>query len=242
MSFWLKLFCKYYHRVCWQAWLAITKRNFTAEWLRAKLIIMQRSMFVFVCWYVSMYVYPSHCNYPIPSHAGQEYAATALKTCSFSGLQSSLLRSDCDVRVGTNLCRRYACFSSTSERSATPSRSKHWSRQSSCTCVQTWRACGCIDRNAWIDPDGFWAVFCRRDCDRRRKWKQRATASQESRKKESERDRVGKKWFIGRVSKTLSQPRMHCLMHPWPTTRCWPLCRLHQAIALPSSHPALACK
>ena len=63
----------------------------------------------------------------IPSNACQECVTTALIICFFSGLHSSLLRSDCEVRVGTNLCWRYACFSPTSERSATSFQSKHWS-------------------------------------------------------------------------------------------------------------------
>ena len=52
---------------------------------------------------------------------------TAPTICLFSGLPSSLLRSDREVRVGTNLCWRYACFLPTSEVLATSSQSKHWS-------------------------------------------------------------------------------------------------------------------
>ena len=48
-------------------------------------------------------------------------------SCLFSALRSSLLRSDREVCVGTNLCRRYACFSLTSEVSATLSQWKQWS-------------------------------------------------------------------------------------------------------------------
>ena len=54
-------------------------------------------------------------------------AATALKIGSLSGLRSSLLRSDRQIRAGTDSCRRYVCFSPGSEESATPSHSKHWS-------------------------------------------------------------------------------------------------------------------
>ena len=54
-------------------------------------------------------------------------AATALKIGSLSGLRSSLLRSDRQIRAGTDPCRRYVCFSPGSEESATPSHSKHWS-------------------------------------------------------------------------------------------------------------------
>ena len=48
-------------------------------------------------------------------------------SCLFSGLRSSILRSDREVRAGTNLCKRYACLSPTSEGSSTSSQSKHWS-------------------------------------------------------------------------------------------------------------------
>ena len=44
----------------------------------------------------------------IPSNAHQECVATALSICLFSGLRSSLLRSDHKVRGGTNLCWEYA--------------------------------------------------------------------------------------------------------------------------------------
>ena len=54
-------------------------------------------------------------------------AATALKIGSLSGLRSSLLRSDRQIRAGTDPCRQYVCFSPESEESATPSHSKHWS-------------------------------------------------------------------------------------------------------------------
>ena len=42
----------------------------------------------------------------IPSNARQECVANTLTICLFSGLRSSLLRSDREVRVGTNLCWR----------------------------------------------------------------------------------------------------------------------------------------
>ena len=45
----------------------------------------------------------------------QECVVTVLTICLFSGLHSSLLRSDNKVCADTNLCWRYACFSSTSE-------------------------------------------------------------------------------------------------------------------------------
>ena len=41
----------------------------------------------------------------IPSNAGRECVATALKICSFSGLRSSLLHPDRDVRAGMELSR-----------------------------------------------------------------------------------------------------------------------------------------
>ena len=44
--------------------------------------------------------------------------ATALKICSFTGLPSSLLRPDRDVRAGMDLYRRYADFSPASKGSA----------------------------------------------------------------------------------------------------------------------------
>ena len=39
-----------------------------------------------------------------PSNTRQEYVATALTICLFSGLRSSLLRLDREVRAGTSLC------------------------------------------------------------------------------------------------------------------------------------------
>ena len=60
----------------------------------------------------------------IPSSARQECVATellVLRSPQFS------LRLDREVRAGTNLCWQYACFSPTSEGSATSSQSKHWS-------------------------------------------------------------------------------------------------------------------
>ena len=47
----------------------------------------------------------------ILSIARQECVATALTICLFSDLSSSLLLSDREVRAGTNLYWRYACFS-----------------------------------------------------------------------------------------------------------------------------------
>ena len=57
----------------------------------------------------------------IPSNARQECVATALSICLLPDLRSSLLRSVREVRAGTNLCWRYACFSPTSEGSVTSS-------------------------------------------------------------------------------------------------------------------------
>ena len=51
----------------------------------------------------------------IQSNSRQECVATALTICLFSDLRSSLSRSDREVRAGTNLCWRYACFLPTSE-------------------------------------------------------------------------------------------------------------------------------
>ena len=64
---------------------------------------------------------------PIKCNAGHECVASALTICLFSGLHSSLLRSDHEVRVGTNLWWWCACILPTSEGSATPSQPKHWS-------------------------------------------------------------------------------------------------------------------
>ena len=55
----------------------------------------------------------------IPCNTGRECVATALKICSFSGLISSLLRLDLDIRAG----RLLAC----KQRVATLSQSKHCS-------------------------------------------------------------------------------------------------------------------
>ena len=55
----------------------------------------------------------------ILSNACQECVVTALSLCLFSCLCTSILCSYRKVHVGTNLCWRYACFSPTSERSAT---------------------------------------------------------------------------------------------------------------------------
>ena len=55
------------------------------------------------------------------------YSFLSSSSCLFSGLRSSLLRSERKVCAGTNLYRRYVCFSPTSEGSATLSQSKHWS-------------------------------------------------------------------------------------------------------------------
>ena len=65
----------------------------------------------------------------IPSNARQECVAIALTICLFSGLRCALLRSDREVRAGTNLCWRYACFFPTSEGSA-----HHLSKQRSGGC------------------------------------------------------------------------------------------------------------
>ena len=62
----------------------------------------------------------------IQSNTRQECVVTALTICLFSDLCSSLSRSDHKVRVGKNLCSRYACSLPTSEGSATSSQSKHW--------------------------------------------------------------------------------------------------------------------
>ena len=51
----------------------------------------------------------------IPNNACQECVVTMLTICLFSGLRSSLLCLDNKVCADTNLCWRYACFSSTSE-------------------------------------------------------------------------------------------------------------------------------
>ena len=61
-----------------------------------------------------------------------------LKICSFSGLR--------EVRVGTSMCRRYACFSPTSEGSVTPSQSKHWSRHR-----QVYRTCSTLAQLLTVD-------------------------------------------------------------------------------------------
>ena len=58
----------------------------------------------------------------IPCNTGRECVATALKICSFSGLISSLLRLDLDIRAG----RLLAC----KQRVATLSQSKHCSGDS----------------------------------------------------------------------------------------------------------------
>ena len=63
----------------------------------------------------------------IPSNTREDCVATSPLICLFSGIRSSLLCSDHKVRGDTNLCWRYACFSPTSEGSATSSPSKHWS-------------------------------------------------------------------------------------------------------------------
>ena len=57
----------------------------------------------------------------IPSNTHQECVSTVLTIYLFSGLHSSLLRSDCEVCAGTNLCWRYACVFPTSKESATSS-------------------------------------------------------------------------------------------------------------------------
>ena len=60
----------------------------------------------------------------ISSSARQECVATELLV--LRSLQLSFTLGP-EVRAGTNLCRRYACFSPTIEGSATSSQSKHWS-------------------------------------------------------------------------------------------------------------------
>ena len=155
------------YKLCIQSVVRLGLSLLIAVHLSARLLIVQCSRLTFVCIYICKYIYI------YSSHFNRVGAVSVVSYPYYEARSTGLTtrRSRCDcARVEMEQARA----------------TWYWSNLEA---IDVWKR-SCESQN------GAGAVRCKRDCARERKWKQRDTASEESKAKENESDRLRKKRCI----------------------------------------------